>query len=474
MLDLLDAETATAFESLGALDRLAMIKHMEWVNSAHPYQIPPDLQQDWTVWLLLAGRGAGKSHAGSHALWWWCWTHPNSRGLVLAPTSSDVKFTCFEGVSGLLANIPQELVVNYNKQDHVIELANGSTIRGISADSYERLRGPQFHFAWCDELAAFQYLDDAWNMMMFGLRLGEQPRVIATTTPKPKDLILDLVGREGEDVVVDRASTYANMDNLAPSFAKQLEQFRGSKLYDQEVLGQLVDLEDGKVVSRSMFKLWPAYTADGHPNPFPDFEFIVMSLDCAFSEKTHNDPTACTVWGVFKPLDSPMSVLLIDAWAEHLSFPDLKPRVIEEFYTSYGEGKKAKKPDLMIIEDKAAGISLIQELARAGLPCRAYNPGRADKMQRLQISAAIIDAGRVWLPESESRSNMVKSWAEGFLSQICSFPDSAHDDYVDTTTQVLRILKDMGWLDIDPPPLYDDDDDYADYTKPKRVNPYAA
>ena len=79
----------------------------------------------------------------------------------------------------------------------------------------------------------------------------------------------------------------------------------------------------------------------------------------------------------------------------------------------------------------------------------------------------------MWLPESESRPNMVKSWAEGFLSQICSFPDSAHDDYVDTTTQVLRILKDMGWLDIDPPPMYDDDD-YADYTQPRRVNPYAA
>jgi len=142
VLDLLDAETATAFAGLGPLDRLAMIKHMEWVNKAHPYQIPPDLQQDWTVWLLLAGRGAGKSHAGSHALWWWCWTHPNSRGLVLAPTSNDVKFTCFEGVSGLIANIPRELVANYNKQDHVIDLVNGSSIRGISADSYERLRGP--------------------------------------------------------------------------------------------------------------------------------------------------------------------------------------------------------------------------------------------------------------------------------------------------------------------------------------------
>jgi len=334
VLDLLDAATAKEFMARPELDRLAHIKHLEWVAKAHPYQIPPDLEQDYTVWLLLAGRGAGKSHAGSHALWWWCWTHPNSRGLVLAPTSSDVKFTCFEGVSGLLANIPSELVVNYNKQDHVIQLANGSTIRGISADSYERLRGPQFHFAWCDELAAFQYLQDAWDMMMFGLRLGERPRVIATTTPKPKDLILDLVGREGDDVVIDRASTYANMANLAPSFAKQLEQYRGTKLFEQEVMGSLVDLEDGKVVNRAMFKLWPAFTTDGHPNPFPDFEFIVMSLDCAFSEKTHNDPTACTVWGVFKPLDGPMSVLLIDAWAEHLSFPDLKPRVIDEFYTS--------------------------------------------------------------------------------------------------------------------------------------------
>lgn len=473
MLELLDAETAKEFMARPELDRLAHIKHLEWVGGAHSYQIPPDLEQDYTIWLLLAGRGAGKSHAGSHALWWWCWTHPNSRGLVLAPTSNDVKFTCFEGVSGLLANIPKELVVNYNKQDHVIELANGSTIRGISADSYERLRGPQFHFAWCDELAAFQYLQDAWDMMMFGLRLGQRPRVIATTTPKPKDLILDLVGREGKDVVVDRASTYANMVNLAPSFAKQLDQYKGTKLYDQEVMGQLVDLEDGKVVNRSMFHLWPAFTADGHPNPFPNFEYIVMSLDCAFSEKTHNDPTACTVWGVFKPLDGPMSVLLIDAWAEHLSFPDLKPRVIDEFYTSYGEGRKAKKPDVMIIEDKAAGISLIQELARAGLPCRAYNPGRADKMQRLQIASAVIAAGRIWLPESESRPSMVKTWAEGFLSQICAFPDSVHDDYVDTATQAIRILKDTGWLDIDPPPMYDDDG-YADDYKPKRVNPYAA
>ena len=467
LADLFDEQTAAEFDNQSDDERIAQIARVNWVQSAHSYQIPPPLENDWTVWMMLAGRGAGKSHAGSHALWWWCWTHPKSRGLVLAPTSSDIKFTCFEGVSGLLANIPTELVESYNKQDHVIVLTNGSSIRGISADSYERLRGPQFHFAWCDELAAFQYPQDAWDMMMFGLRLGKQPRVIVTTTPKPKDLIVDLVGREGEDVVIDRASTMANMANLAPAFAKQLDQYRGTKLWEQEVLGELVDLEDGKVVSRSMFKLWPQGKA------FPKFEYILQSYDCAFTEKTYNDPTAALCFGVFKPDDGPMSVMVVDAWHDHLSFPDLKPRVIKEYRTVYGEGKEAKRVDHILVENKAAGISLIQELQRAGLPVRSYNPGNADKMQRLQIVAAIIDAGRVWLTESSERKGYVSNWCEGFLSQICAFPDSTHDDYVDACTQALRWLKDAGWLDIDPEPDYDDPDDYVDITPP-RVNPYAA
>jgi len=436
------------------------------VSGAHRYQIPPPLEQDYHVWMMLAGRGAGKTRSAAEALWWWCWLIPGSRALVLAPTSNDLKFTCFEGQSGLLACIPPQLILDYNKQDHQIKLSNGSIIRGISADSYERLRGPQFHFAWCDELAAFQYIQEAWDMMQFGLRLGDSPKVIVTTTPRPKDLILELVGREGDDVVIDRASTYENADNLAPTFRKQLEQYKGSKLYLQEVLGEIVDLEDGKVVSRDMFRLWPA------GKEFPKFEFIVQSYDCAFSEKTYNDPTAMTTWGVFKPLDGPMSVLLIDCWAEHLDFPKLKPKVLDEWRVSYGEGKNAKRPDLIIVEDKAAGISLIQELRHAHLPVVPWNPGKADKMQRLQITASIFATGRVWLPESSVRKGYVKDWCEGFLSQLCSFPDSSHDDYVDSATQAIRYLKDSGWLDINPEPRYDDEDDYFD-AMPKRVNPYA-
>ncbi len=462
-----DPFIAAEFNAQPEHDRIAKIAHAEWVAGAHPYQVPPPLEIDYTVWMMLAGRGAGKTRSAAEALWWWAWLVPGSRCLVLAPTSNDVKFTCFEGQSGLLSVIPEQLVVDYNKQDHQIKLVNGSIIRGISADSFERLRGPQFHFAWCDELAAFQYLQDAWDMMMFGLRLGEQPRVIVTTTPKPKDLILDLIGREGDDVIIDRASTYANAANLAPSFQKQLEQYKGSKLYQQEVMGEIVDLEDGKVVSRDMFQLWPA------DRPFPRFEYIVQSYDCAFSEKTYNDPTAMTTWGVFKPMDGPMSVLLIDCWAEHLDFPKLKPKVLDEWRVSYGEGKDAKRPDLILVEDKAAGISLVQELRHAHLPVRAWNPGKADKMQRLQITASIFATKRVWLPESSVRKGYVKDWAEGFLSQLCSFPDSTHDDYVDSATQAIRLLKDMGFLDINPEPRYDDDDDYYD-AQPKRVNPYAA
>ena len=475
LADLFDDQTSAEFETLPEHNRIAFIAHAQWIAKAHAYQIPPDLQLDYRVFLMLAGRGAGKTRSAAEALWWWAWTHPNTMSIVLAPTSGDLKFTCFEGPSGLLECIPDELVVDYNKQDHLIKLSNGSKIRGVSADSYDRLRGINSSFVWCDELAAFNYLgpNEAWDNMMLGLRIKpddkphSQPRVIVTTTPRPKDLILDLVGREGDDVVVSRASTFDNAKNLDKAFQRQLESYRGSKLYEQEVLGQIVDLEDGKVVSRDMFKLWPA------KKPFPKFEYIVQSYDCAFSEKEHNDPTAMTTWGVFKPQDGPMSVLLIDCWAEHLSFPKLKPKVLEEWRVSYGEGRDAKRPDLILVEDKAAGISLIQELRYAHLPVRAYNPGRADKMQRLQITASIFATGRVWLPESDKHKGYVKDWCEGFLSQICAFPDAAHDDYVDSATQAIRLLKDMNWLDINPEPP-DNDDDYLEFTQPKRVNPYSA
>jgi predicted phage terminase large subunit-like protein len=374
--------------------------------------------------------------------------------------------------------IPEILIADYNKSLLEIKLTNGSLIKGISASEPDRFRGGQYHGAWLDELAAWDYLQEAWDMIQFSVRLGKETRIIASTTPRPKDLIVDLVGRSDDgsnEVVMTTASTYANIDNLAPSFQQQILQYEGTKLGRQEIYAELIDPEEGGIVKRDMFKLWDA------KKPFPKFEYIIQSYDCAYTEKTINDPTACLVFGVFKPMDGPMAVMLIDAWQERMQYPDLRKKVQEEYEVSYGadsesdtgEFVKGKRVDLILVEDKASGISLIQDMQRAHLPVRAYNPGRADKVQRLSIVANIIAHGRVWIPESSVRRGYVRDWAEGFVSQICSFPEATHDDYVDACTQALRYLRDAGMLEIDPRP-YDPSEDYADaYEYKERVNPYS-
>jgi len=464
-----DPKVQAQAAALSDVDRAAFFWRMRWLTGAHDHQIMPPGDW-WSIWLLCAGRGAGKTRLAAEQIGWLAWSNPGTRALVAAPTSSDVRGTCFEGDSGLLSVIPPILVEDYNKSLHELKLKNGSLIKGIPASEPERFRGPQFHFAWADELAAWDYLQAAWDQIQFGLRLGKRTIMICTTTPRPKDLIIDLIGRDGDDVVVTTASTYTNLANLSPNFQRQILQYEGTKLGRQEIFAEIIDPEESGIVKRDMFKLWPA------DKPFPRFEYIIQSYDCAYTEKTQNDPTACITYGVFKPTDDPMAVMVIDCWQDRLQYPDLRPKVIEEYDNVYGEGKDRKRVDLILVEDKSAGISLIQDLQRAHLPVRSYNPGKADKMQRLNIVSNVIARGRVWIPESSTRPGYVRDWAEGMVSQLCAFPETTHDDFVDCTSQGLRFLRDSGWIEIDPPPRDDyDDDDYADSgASRKRVNPYAA
>ena len=438
------------------------------MTQAHQHQILPHGDW-WQIALLLAGRGSGKTRAAAEQIGWWAWKQPNSRWLVAAPTSSDVRATAYEGDSGLLNVIPKELIADYNKSYHEIKLVNGSLIKGIPASEPERFRGGQWHGAWCDELAAWDYLQDAWDQIQFSVRLGKKTRILCTTTPRPKDLIVDLVGRDGDDVCVTTASTYTNLANLAPSFQKQILQYEGTKLGRQEIHAEIIDPEESGIIKRDMIRLWPT------TKEFPKFEYILQSYDVATSEKTVNDPTAASTWGVFKPLDGPMSVLLIDCWQDRLQYPDLRPKVLDEYEVVYGEGRDRKRVDLILIEDKSAGISLIQDLQRAHLPVRAYNPGRADKMQRLNVISSLFARGRVWMPESSQRPRYVKDWVEPLLSQLCAFPDTTHDDFVDSTSQALRFLRDAGWIDIDgpAPEAYDEEDYYDSGMAKRKENPYA-
>ena len=120
-------------------DLLAYENRLKWVNKRHKHQKPP--KGDWTVWLLLAGRGAGKTRAAAEWIWWQAYKAPNTRWLVCAPTSADIRDTCFEGDSGLMQVIPEKTVSEYNRSLSEIILTNGSLIKGISAETPDRLRG---------------------------------------------------------------------------------------------------------------------------------------------------------------------------------------------------------------------------------------------------------------------------------------------------------------------------------------------
>ena len=453
----------------------AALWQVKWELTALSHQREPE-DGEYDTFLLLAGRGSGKSHTASNWIGLRAWKYPGTRWLVTAPTSNDIRATCFEGDSGILNIIPSSLIESYNKSLFEITLKNGSLIQGIPGSEVERYRGKQFHGAWFDELCAFDYIDDAYDGVQFTLRL-RHPNIarvqqIITTTPKPLELIVDLnEGKVGGDVYVSTASSYANKANLSPTFFKQLETYEGTDLGKQEIYGEILDPESTGIIKRKQFRLWPAN------KPTPTLEYVIASYDPATSEKTMNDPTACTVWGVFEQEDGATSIILLDSWDAHLAYPELRRKVIDDFKevvygadNTFGKGRKA---DLILMEDKSAGISLIQELQGANVPVRSYNPGRADKVQRLNIVAPIVAKGRVYIPEELDQKGEFADWAKRFVRQVCSFPEAkGHDDYVDSLSQALRVLRDSGWIQLDPLPPRDYS--YADdREKGKFTNPYA-
>jgi predicted phage terminase large subunit-like protein len=442
-----------------------------WVETARPSQLPPET--DWSECGYLAGRGFGKTRVGAE--WLTRAVYEDATGFdscVIAPTYQDVKFTCFEGESGILSVLPPELLVEHNKSDMIIKMRNiaggVSTIRGFTAEKPERLRGPQHCRGWFDELAAWQYDSDTWDMAMMGMRLGARPQVLWTTTPKPKELIRKLSAPKEGRVLV-RGSTFDNKANLPDTFFKNLEQYEGTTLGRQELYGELIDPEESGIIRRSWMRLWPAKT------PLPPLDYIVLSLDTAFTEATYDkksgdpDSTACVVMGVFtsggRDKDRTTNLILLDCWSEQMGMPDLIKRVKKELNVAYGDDQdtalikpmfggakpitSGRKPDLCLIEDKGSGISLRQMLEREGIEAYAYNPGRADKLARLHMVSHVFARRRVWLPESDKFPGRPRTWVEPLLAQLCAFTGTGsikHDDFVDATTQCVRLMLDKGLI----------------------------
>jgi predicted phage terminase large subunit-like protein len=321
----------------------------------------------------------------------------------------------------------------------------------------------------CDELAAWDpnAQQMVWDMMSFGLRLGKNPRAVVTTTPKPTILIQNLVKQSRDPeakTIITTGSTYENRNNLAAPFMRQITQYEGTNLGRQEIYAELIDIEESGILKRSWFKKWSANKA------MPFFEYVIQSYDTAFTEKTENDPTGCLVLGIFRPdQDSPHCAMILDCWTEHLKYPELRKKATDDYKNTYGD--QEAPVDILLIEDKGSGIPLIQDLQRAGLPVRKYNPGRPDKVMRLHAVSHLVYNGRVYIPESKQVPGEFVTWAEDFLREVCSFPNSAHDEYVDCLSQGLSLLRDSGWISIDP--VKDKDEEEDEVWGEEHVNPYA-
>jgi predicted phage terminase large subunit-like protein len=194
--------------------------------------------------------------------------------------------------------------------------------------------------------------------------------------------------------------------------------------------------QEGGIFKRSWFRLWP------HDVRLPIFDYVIQSYDTAFTDKTQNDQSACTVWGLFKhPKTKQNCVFLVDAWAKFYEYPPLRKRVREDLRAKYGDKDQEKGVDLVLIEEKGSGIVLLQDLRMLGVPAYGYNPTRADKVVRAHAVAPFFFAGLVYLLESSVNKGQPVSWCESFIHEMLTFPNAAQDNMVDTATQTFIFLR---------------------------------
>ncbi|MFK4400812.1 phage terminase large subunit-like protein [Bradyrhizobium elkanii] len=243
-----------------------------WRAKARPNQIPQE--GDWLGWLLMAGRGFGKTFTGAGWVSELVETGAAGRIALVAPTAADARDTMVEGQSGLLRLAPSWNRPIYEPSKRRLTWPNGATATTFSSEEADRLRGPEHDAAWADELAAWTDAQSSWDMLMFGLRLGKHPRWLVTTTPKPIKLLKELLAREGRDVVVTRGSTLDNAANLPPSFLKAIQdRYGGTRLGRQEINAELLEDVQGALWTRDMLEK-ARFTGS-----IPDLKRVVVAID---------------------------------------------------------------------------------------------------------------------------------------------------------------------------------------------------
>jgi hypothetical protein len=336
----------------------------------------PTSDKSWTTWLYLAGRGAGKTRTAAEWLAYQASSNPRTRWAIAAPTYGDVRDTCAEGESGIV-RVLQEYgtLKDYNRSIGEIFLTNGSRIKLFSGEEPDRFRGPQFHGGWFDELAAFKY-PDAWDQYQFGLRLGEFPQTIVTTTPRPTKLIKDLITRDG--VRVQRGSTFDNAKNLAASALAELKlRYENTRLGRQELYGEILDNVEGALWTREMIETARVDTA-------PPLVRVVVAIDPAVTSAATSDETGIVAAGIGNNGDY---YILSDKSLR--ASPDAWARQAVMLYHEY-------KADKIIAETNNGGDMVIMLLKQvdASVPTKKVTATRGKQLRAEPISS-LYEQGRV-------------------------------------------------------------------------------
>lgn len=269
----------------------------DWRFNGRPEQLLPGTagaeqgNTGWLFWLILAGRGFGKTRTGAETVREWA-NNPKERILMIAPTAGDVRDTMIEGVSGLLQCYPPDNQPMWEPSKRRILFPSGAIGVTRSADEPERLRGPQFTKFWADELCAWRFLQEAWDQIMFGFRVKTSVlQGIITTTPKPSKLLSELVA--DQSTVITRGSSYDNKRNLADAFIKRvITPYEGTRLGRQEINAEILTDTPGA--------LWMAALIEETRIKRQDVRWdlvirIVVAVDPAVSAEEDSDETGIVV-----------------------------------------------------------------------------------------------------------------------------------------------------------------------------------
>lgn len=381
----MDAKARERF--LGTCDRVQLAAIHEAASDfrrywARPAQLPPT--GDWKIWVLLAGRGFGKTRVGAEETHHAARANPGRRIALVARTAADARDTMVEGESGILSTGSPSFRPHYEPSKRRLTWPNGCTATVFSADKPDLLRGPNICFFWADELASWRYARTAWDMLMFTLRSGRDPRGIVTTTPKPVPLLRELL--KEPDTHVTGGSTYENAENLAASFVRHLlRKYEGTTLGRQELHAEVMDEAEGALWRRA----WLERDRVAALDQVPLLDRVVVAIDPSVTATEESAECGLVVAGAkYNAAPMPDDFYVLSDLSARISPMNWAKRAVDAF--------DLWSADRVLGEVNNGGdlIETTLRTVRQNLPYRSLHASRG-KRARAEPISALSEQGRI-------------------------------------------------------------------------------